>query len=59
MASGDKEFGGREMVVKKISENIVGDQVASGNKFTSCVQSVLNNMAGVETCFLKLSEELN
>ena len=23
------------------------------------VQSVLNNMAGVETCFLKLSEELN
>ena len=23
------------------------------------IQSVLHNMAGVETCFLKLSEELN
>ena len=25
----------------------------------TCVQSVLHNMAGVETCFLELSEELN
>jgi len=29
------------------------------NVFLKSIQSVLINMAGVETCFLKLSEELN